>query len=89
MLGINRQYLRIILIGLASILLILALNIADKAENSKKGALTGNENIAKPSAYLRDSTFNIFNADGKLSKLHASRAYFFKDQDSIDIEVFS
>ena len=72
---------------MGSILLILAINIADKTESRPTNTQTGTEETNKPSAYLVDSTFNLFNADGKLSKLHANRAFFFKDQDAIKIEL--
>ncbi len=86
MLSLNRQSIRITLIGLGSILLILAINMADKTETHPANTLLGSQEITKPSAYLVDSTFNLFNAEGKLSKLHAAKAFFYKDQDAIKIE---
>ena len=84
--SINRQTFRIILLVIGSILLLLAINMADKAETPFSNPLTSEQNSIKPSAYLTNSTFNIFNAEGKLSKLHTSKAFFFKDQDAIQIE---
>lgn len=86
MLNINKQPFRIILIGLGSLLLIFAINIADKTETRPSSPLNSEMGTNKPSAFLTDSTFNIFDANGKLSKLHASKAFFYKDQDAIEIE---
>jgi LPS export ABC transporter protein LptC len=82
---INPQVVRIGLIGLGTVLLIYALNIAENTNTdlSKDNLLDGENQ--KPSPYLTQSTFNMFNNEGKLSKLYVEKAFFFNNKDAITI----
>lgn len=83
---INKQSVRLSLIALASVLLIIAINIADNTATDSKTNLSELNGEIKPSAYLSQSTFNLYNEHGKLSKLEATKAYFFSNKDAITIE---
>lgn len=83
---VNRQLIRLSLIGIASLLLILAINVADNTSSNEPSAMSSYNKDLKPSAYLHDSTFNIFDSTGKRSTLHAKKAYFYASKDAITIE---
>ena len=82
---IKPQVLRFGLIGVGAVLLIYALNVAENTSSDTNLELFSDPTDQKPSAYLTESTFNIFDTNGKLSKLHASKAFFYSDKDSITI----
>lgn len=75
------------LIALGATLLIYALNIAENTDNDFNNDILDSDQNQKPSAYLTESTFNMFSSDGKLSKLYVSKAFFFSNKDSIRIEA--
>jgi LPS export ABC transporter protein LptC len=82
---INPQVVRIGLIGLGTALLIYALKVAENTNTDfSKNNLQDGQN-EKPSAYLTQSTFNMFNNDGKLSKLYVEKAFIYNNKDSITI----
>lgn len=84
---IKPQVVRLGLIGCGAVLLIYALNVAENANTTSASDDLLGQLQQKPSAYLSESTFNIFDSHGKLSKLHASKAFFYADKDSITIEL--
>jgi LPS export ABC transporter protein LptC len=83
---IKPQVIRFGLIGVGAALLIYALNIAENTYTGSSSEILTDASAQKPSAYLTESTFNIFDTNGKLSKLYASKAFFYADKDSITIE---
>lgn len=83
---IKPQVIRLGLIGIGATLLIYALNIAENTSSVTGTDILMDQSEQKPSAYLTESTFNIFDTNGKLSKLYASKAFFYADKDSITIE---
>ncbi len=86
MLTVNPQIFRFGLIGLGSALLIYALNVANNTSSNANDNILLDDNQQKPSAYLTESTFNIFNAEGKRSTLYAAKAFFFSNNDDIAID---
>tara|TARA_R110001592_G_scaffold59620_2_gene180907 strand:+ start:31177 stop:31749 length:573 start_codon:yes stop_codon:yes gene_type:complete len=83
---INPQVTRFGLIALGASLLIYALNVAENTNTELSNEALLNEQNQKPSAYLTESTFNMFSADGKLSKLHVAKAFFYSNKDAITIQ---
>ncbi len=85
--NINPQVIRFGLIGLGATLLVYALNIAENTNSDFSSSTIIDEQDQKPSAYLTESTFNIFSTEGKLSKLYVEKAFFYSNKDSIRIEA--
>lgn len=83
---INPQVFRFSLIALGAVLLFYALNVAENTNTEFSDEVLLNDQNQKPSAYLTESTFNMFSADGKLSKLHVAKAYFYSNKDAITIQ---
>lgn len=86
MLKIQAQTFRLTLILIVSLCLYWAMNIAqDTQKNQTSDAITDNQAI-KPSAFLLDSTFFLYNSRGQASEIHAKKAYFFSNSEFIKID---
>lgn len=82
---VNPQIFRFSLIGLATALLIYALNIADTTTTALENKVLLDDKNQKPTAFLTKSTFRIFSSEGRLSTLHAEKAFFFNNKEDIAI----
>jgi LPS export ABC transporter protein LptC len=80
------QALRLTLILAASLCLYWAIHIAqlNPADTAQIGG--SDQHINKPSAFLLDSTFFLYNSKGLPSEIHAEKAYFYSYSDLIRID---
>lgn len=86
MLKIQAQSFRLTLILTVSLSLYWAINIAQDTQKSLTPEDTSNNKTIKPSAFLLNSTFFLYNSRGQASEIHAKKAYFFSNSEFIKID---
>ena len=86
MLKIQAQTFRLTLILIVSLCLYWAMNIAQDTQKNQTSDVNNNSQTIKPSAFLLDSTFFLYNSRGQASEIHAKKAYFFSNSEFIKID---
>lgn len=86
MLKIQAQTFRLTLILIVSLSIYWAMNIAQDTQKKPISDLIADNEAVKPSAFLLDSTFFLYNSRGQASEVHAQKAYFFSNTEFIKID---
>ena len=83
---IQIQSFRLALILIVSLCLYWAMNIAQDAQKKQTADTISSDQTVKPSAFLINSTFFLYNTKGQSSEIHAKKAYFFSNSEFIKID---
>lgn len=80
------QTVRITLILIGAICLYWAINVAQHSPNNQNKFDDNLQQAIKPSAFLINSTFFLYDTKGQVSEMHAQKAYFYSNTDIIKID---
>ncbi len=83
---LQKQTFRLILILLVSLSLYWAMNLAQNTQRTVPDIKQLKDREVKPSAFLKNSTFYLYNSKGQVSEIRAHKAYFYSNTEYIKID---
>ena len=82
----ENQTVRVTLILIGALCLYWAINFAQNTPNRQNRFDDPLQQAIKPSAFLINSTFYLYDTKGQVSEMHAKKAYFYSNTEVIKID---